>query len=413
MKSKEIAFTLPLMAVALEWALFRGHLLKSRLFFICCAGLLLVIPFQMMYAHGTGGAGNLLHTMQSSTMETQNISRIDYLLTQFRVVATYLRLLVLPINQNLDYDYTVYHSLFNPSVLAALLLHIALTGLALALFIRSQRQLTSGSPATGIPLRLAGLGIFWFYLALSVESSVIPIRDVIYEHRIYLPSVGFFMATAACIGGVAAYERRYRTAFWAAIMLLCFVLMAATIARNRIWSNELVLWRDVLEKSPNKARASYSVGLLYYRKFLPEKALPHLVRALELDSARATHWNTLNTAVSLIKAYEGRGSAGAEYHTVDPEQRYQWLANSHNNLGLAYEHMGNRYLAGVNYQKAADINPALDLAWYNLALLAARRNDTATLATSLEKLRALNPQLGQDAVKIIRGEGHSVQLIPQ
>jgi tetratricopeptide (TPR) repeat protein len=262
-------------------------------------------------------------------------------------------------------------------------------------------------------MRLAGLGIFWFYLALSVESSVIPIRDVIYEHRIYLPSVGFFMATAAGLGGIAAYERRYRTAFWVAIMLLCFVLMASTIARNRIWSNELVLWQDVLEKSPNKARASYSVGLLYYRKYLPEKALPHLVRALELDSVRQKHWNTLNTAVSLIKMYEGRCSAGEEYDTVDPEHRYRWLANSHNNLGLAYEHVGNRYLAGVNYQKAADINPTLDLAWYNLALLAARRNDTATVATSLEKLRVINPQLGQDAAKTIREEANSVQLIPQ
>ena len=413
MKSKEIAFTLPLMAVAVEAALFRGRTLKNRFFLALVAGLLLVIPLQLVYMHGAGNPENLLQNIQSAATETRNISRTDYLLTQFRVVATYLRLLILPINQNLDYDYPVYHSLLDPAVLAALLLHIALAGLALLLFMRSQRLLTSGTPSAGIATRIACLGIFWFYLALSVESSVIPIRDVIYEHRIYLPSVGFFMAVAAGLAGFAACRQRYRTLFRAVIGLLCIVLTAGTIARNRTWSSEMALWQDALEKSPNKARPHYSVGLLYYRKFLPEKALPHLVRALELDPARQKHWNTLNAAVSIIDRYAGRCAAGGEYHTIEPEERQAWMANSYNNLGLAYEYLGNRYLAGENYRKALTFNPSLDLAWYNLALLAARQKDTAAVATSLERLGAINPQLGRDAAKAIREEAHSVQLVPQ
>jgi hypothetical protein len=39
--------------------------------------------------------------------------------------------------------------------------------------------------------RLISFAIIWFFVTLSVESSIIPIRDVIYEHRVYLPSVGF------------------------------------------------------------------------------------------------------------------------------------------------------------------------------------------------------------------------------
>jgi len=413
MKSKEIAFTLPLMAVAVESALFRGKLLRNPLFLALVTGLLLVIPLQLVYTHGAGNPENLLQNIQAASTETRNISRFDYLLTQFRVVATYLRLLILPVNQNLDYDYRVYHSLLDPAVLAALLLHITLAGLALVLFIRSQRLLTSGTPSAGISMRIAGLGIFWFYLALSVESSVIPIRDVIYEHRVYLPSAGFFMAAAAGLAGFAAYRQRYRTVFWALTGVLCIVLTAGTIARNRTWSSEMALWQDALEKSPNKARAQYSVGLLYYRKFLPEKALPYLVRTLELDSARQKHWNTLNAAISIIGRYAGRSAAGGEYHTVEPEQRTAWMANSYNNLGLAYEYLGNRYLAEENYRKAATTNPSLDLAWYNLALLAAQQNDAAAVAASLERLSAINPQLGRDAAKVIRKQAQSVQLIPQ
>lgn len=413
MKSKEIAFTLPLMAVAVESALFRGQMLKNRLFAALVTGLLLVIPLQLIYTHGAGNAENLLENIQSAATETRNISRTDYLLTQFRVVATYLRLLVLPINQNLDYDYPVYHSLASPEVLASLLLHITLAGFGLALFIRSQRLLPSGTPAAGISMRLAGLGILWFYLALGVESSVIPIRDVIYEHRIYLPSAGFFMAATAGAAGFAVHRRRYRGIFLVFTGLVCIALTAGTIARNRKWSSEMELWQDALRKSPDKARAQYSVGLLYYRKFLPEKALPHLVRALEIDPARQKHWYTLNAAVSIISRYAGRSSAGAEYHTVEPEHRTAWMANGFNNLGLAYEFLGNRYRARENYQKAVAANPSLDLAWYNLALLAARQNDASATAAALERLVAINPQLGRDAAKTIREEIHSVQLIPQ
>jgi tetratricopeptide (TPR) repeat protein len=390
--------------------LFWGRLLKNGLFLAMAAGLLLVIPLQLIYSHSMGNPGDLLHTIQSATTETGTISRSDYLLTQVRVVATYLRLLVLPVNQNLDYDYPVYHSLFDPPVLAALLLHITLAGLAVILFIRSRRQTENGDPASAIRMRLACLGILWFYLALSVESSLVPIRDVIYEHRVYLPSVGFFMVIAA---GFSACRPRDRKVLTGVAVLICFVLTAGTIVRNRRWSDEMALWQDTLLKSPNKARPNYSVGLLYYRRYMPEKALPRLVRALELDPARPKHWDTLNAAISIIKGYEGRSSAGREYQTVPPTEMTAWLANSHNSLGLAYEYLGNRYLARENYRKATSLDPSLDLAWYNLALLSAHQNDIPSMASSLRSLKAVNPKLEALALKTIHETLPSVQFVFQ
>jgi Flp pilus assembly protein TadD len=173
------------------------------------------------------------------------------------------------------------------------------------------------------------------------------------------------------------------------------------------------IWQDALQKSPNKARPNYSVGLLYYRKYMPEKALPHLVRALELEPNRQKHWNTLNAAISITKGYEGRGSAGSEYQTLPPAERTAWLANSHNSLGLAYEYLGNRYLARENYRKATSLDPALDLAWYNLALLSAHQNDIPSMESSLRSLKAVNPQLEALALKTIRETLPSVQFVFQ
>jgi hypothetical protein len=406
MKSKEISFTLPVLMIGFEVILFRGRLLKNRFFLAGCAALLLIIPLCLLYEGFSKSGSNLFSQLQTASAETETITRSDYLITQIKVVATYLRLLILPVRQNLDYDYPVYHSLFTPQILAALSLHILLTGLAVVLFLRSRRSSTSDNPLPGVPMRLTVLGIFWFYLTLSVESSVIPIRDVIYEHRLYLPSVGFFMAVTAGSASLFAFKERQQGVLWLAVVLLCIIFTAGTICRNRVWASEIALWQDVLEKSPNKARVRYNVGFLYYKKALPEKALPHLVRAVELDPGQDKHWITLNSAVALLGVYEERCFAGTPYNatdtTVEPRYRQQWRANSYNNLGLAYEYAGNRYLARENYLKATTLNPSLDLAWYNLAMLGFYQRDVAGTEAALKKLAAINPELEQKARLVVQ-----------
>ena len=47
-------------------------------------------------------------------------------------------------------------------------------------------------------------GVAWFYITLSPTQSFVPVMDVIFEHRIYMPSLGFFMVF------VAAYERLFQ-----------------------------------------------------------------------------------------------------------------------------------------------------------------------------------------------------------
>ncbi len=62
---------------------------------------------------------------------------------------------------------------------------------------KSEQTAENLSPFTFHLLRLIAFGILWFFITLSVESSIIPIAMVIDEYRIYLPSVGFFIALVA------------------------------------------------------------------------------------------------------------------------------------------------------------------------------------------------------------------------
>ncbi len=103
-----------------------------------------------------------------------------YLLTSFNVIWTYIRLLFLPINQNIDYDYPIAKTLFEFPTLLSFAGHLAVIGGAFWLY-RKKHWIA------------APLGVAWFYITLSPVQSFVPVTDVIFEHRLYLPSIGFFL----------------------------------------------------------------------------------------------------------------------------------------------------------------------------------------------------------------------------
>jgi hypothetical protein len=407
LKSKEIAATLPLMVILCEVLLFQGRLLKKTWFVALCSGLLLVIPLQLLFfAQSAGESGTIRAALQAASAETLTVSRSDYLLTQFSVVATYLRLLILPVRQNVDYAYPLYHTLGATPVWSGLLLHAGLLGVALFLWFRSKHVLVRDDLAE-ITMKLTALGIFWFYLALSVESSLIPIRDVIFEHRLYLPSVGFFLAAVAALTGVVGATSRTRPFLWGTVALLCLALGGATISRNRVWGDKLLLWQDVVAKSPDKARPRHTLGFLYVKRNQPELALPHLVRALEIDPGMDRYWATLNSAIFLMEKFRGRGAMGTEYlagiDEVKPAFVRQWGALGYNNLGLAYEQQGNLYRAEESYRRGVELDPELDIGWYNLTLVLAARGEAELAASTRQRLAMLNPQLAEAAGRLVPG----------
>jgi tetratricopeptide (TPR) repeat protein len=402
MRCKEIAYTLPLMLIVAEVFLFRGLLLKNRVFVGFMAVLFLAPLVQRLAQHGLGGLDDLFYSIQHSTKEELTYSRSDYLFTQFRVIVSYLRLLILPINQNLDYDIPLQRSFYALPVLASLAVHISLLLVSALLFIRSRRLFLSGDRHTGICLRLISFGIVWFYLSLMIESSFIPILDVMFEHRLYLPSGGAFLATASMAAILAASRVSRRRAAWIALAAVCCVLTVATIQRNRLWNNDLLLWEDTARKSPNKPRVLANLAASYIREQMPEKALPPLLRSIELAPGLTDSLSFLGYVLDLIGTYGGRYDNGKRFiigsRTVDMRYYNSWFANTRNNLGLAYEHAGNLEMALRHYETAVALSPGFDLAWYNIYLTAARLQDRQRATAALETLKKLNPELARKAI---------------
>ncbi|HDK41675.1 MAG TPA: tetratricopeptide repeat protein [Nitrospirae bacterium] len=345
MKSKEIAITLPIMIILFEGLFIRAKDTRTRkfIYFLPIFLTILVIPLSLLDLKKpvTGIVSDVgLITMVGE----DTLSRVHYLFTEFRVIVTYLRLLVLPVNQNLYYDYPVYKTLLAPGVLLSLLL---LTGLVVsAVFLRKRAP-------------LAAFGVFWFFITLSVESSIIPIRHVIFEHRLYLPSVGFFIAAAAVTDQLLP-----RKALKTLLIALIIVLLSfATYSRNNLWKDPVALWKDTVDKSPLSADPHNALGAVYMEAGLFKDAISEFEKALELKPDSATALYNLGN----IYLESGLTDKAVENYLKALDHKSHHAAQIHNGLGLAYKAGGDYKEAIRQFKSAVAVNPAYRLAYYNAA----------------------------------------------
>ena len=166
----------------------------------------------------------------------------EYLRTQPEVLLHYGRLVLLPTGLVIDDDWPVQD---NPLVYLPL-------GLLVVGWIVGVGWLMPRRPVWAV---LLGMPL----LVLGPTSSVIPIRDLAFEHRMYLPSL--FLVAAIVIGLWHLLARRGRLAIAAPLVGLTLLALAATTsARNRDYRSDVAMWTDVVEKRPQNARAWFNLG---------------------------------------------------------------------------------------------------------------------------------------------------------
>ena len=213
--------------------------------------------------------------LASLTAEFQwrDFNGMERLMTQARVQVFHLSQLVLPLpgRLNLDHDFAVSRGLLEPATtLPAIIACIAL--LAGAVYLSVLR------PRYGFPL--AAYALFH-----SIEAGPINL-EIVFEHRMYLPSAMLALLLAAIL---ADSKARRRTVFLSICVVLTFIFAGWTYARNEVWAEPLGIDRDMAVKSPNKARAQYNFSFQLHTAGRDDEALPVIRRAVELDSGVRWH----------------------------------------------------------------------------------------------------------------------------
>ena len=224
-------------------------------------------------------------------------------------------------------------------------------------------------------LRLISFGILWFFLTLSVESSLIPIVDVIFEYRLYLPSVGAIMAVVVAFVLLLHSIRNPNLAkallTGAAVVIL--ILGGATWKRNTVWQSHLNMWQDAVAKSPNKARPHLNLGATLGELGRMEEAVAVLSTAVRLDPNNPDPYVNLGAALASVGRLGEAIAALSRAVALKPDN-----VDARNNLGLALTLAGRHEEAIPVLAEAVRLAPDYERAWYNLghaSLLAGRNRE--------------------------------------
>jgi tetratricopeptide (TPR) repeat protein len=278
--SKETAVTLPVMIMVFELFFFNTSikdLLRTKLFLFILVPAAVILLLKLKPLIRTG----FFHDPGPG----MGYTRKQYLLTQFSVLLTYLRLFFWPAGQNIDWDYPLASNFFALKTFSSFL--FLLTLLVLAFFAYRR-------------LRLLSVGIVAFFITLAPTSSVIPLRDAIFEHRMYLAVA--FLAMGCVPVFFYGLERIRKISPRAqaivpigSILVLLSLLSGLTQARNQVWLSELSLWADAVHKSPNKARVhnNYGRGLYTLRSAVTEEAKREFETAIRLSPNWAVPYHNL------------------------------------------------------------------------------------------------------------------------
>ena len=308
MLTKESVVTAPLVAVMLDWLVVRRHDRKTeekiedaamvempwgeRLLHwirerssLCKAikeawPLLLCLPivplFVLLAAWGRhGNEVTIGAAVNVTNLNKDPWDHWQYFITQFTVVMNYLRKLVWPSGLNLDPEWPLYESLLRGPVILAVEGIAIIIGVAVWLARRYHRD---------VRFSMVLAFVLWFFATIVVSSGLVPLPDLMAEHRSYLPSVGIFIAIA-CLFDWARCSLpsggRWLATLAAAVAV--GTLSIATVKRNGVWRSATSLWEDTVTKSPGNYRVWSNLGASYVNDGKLEKGVIALRKSVALN----------------------------------------------------------------------------------------------------------------------------------
>ncbi len=305
----------------------------------------------------------------------KDISPWDYLLTQSQVILHYLWLAIWPQGLCIDYGWPVVKELSRALVPAAIIL--SLLGLTVwRLWRRSW---------------LGFVGA-WFFIILAPTSSFIPIKDVAFEHRMYLPLAAVVVIVVALVKWAIdrATQRRVsshglRKGLAAGLLIgVAAALTVRTALRNRDYHSAEAMWRSVLTQRPENTRAHYNLGHALMSADKDEEAIAAYRRALELYPDHVSARYNMGQVLLRLGRYVEAIDAFERVVRIDPSRTYQsWkphaltitFAQAHNSRGSALMHLGRVNRAIQAYREALLLVPGFSRAYYNLGIALARTED--------------------------------------
>lgn len=409
--SKEIVATVPV-AVGLYWYCFlrggRGGGAPSwgrRLAFLVLLALPVVYGLVLARAYLFPAAGPGPEAGPRSWMfiptagfRVEGIGPWQYLITQFGVITWYLRLFLVPAGQVFDYGWPFAESVWRVGVLLPLAFLLAVVAAAVWAFPR---------------YRLATFCIAWVFVTLAPTSSVLPLKDAAFEHRMYLPVIGLawllvvggddLLAALAARAGQAPGALRRTGAIALGVWLA--LLGLATVHRNTVFADPLLFAEDNVRKVPGHWRAQYQFAETLAQRGQQAEATAAYEEAVRLNPTQGSPRVALGGVYLRAKRYDD-----AE-RVLEPATHLleeSVVAAASLNLAGVYQARGEPARAQAALERTLQLRPQWTAAQRQLAALYVRDNRFVEAAKLYDDALRANPRLrgqlaGQAAAANFKG----------
>ncbi len=366
-----IPFVIALYDVAFISNSWRGLLRHWKFYSMVCVPVAMIVAWTLFRGTLTEEKGSVGLGVGLFTPKT-------YALTQTQVILYYLQLSVWPDALCLDYlDWRPVKNISDSWLSVG-----AIAGLVLVMIC-------------GVLYRTWwGFLLAVFALILAPTSTIIPVQDVAFEHRMYLPLAAMIVFIAVLIdaGLVRLRHTNHKIGRWATRGVVATTLVVAillgirTLLRNEDYATTIRMYSDIVQKRPNNPRGHYSLAVALHGTGQTDAAAVEAKLAAELVTDdplyTAMHgWSLLETdrpaeaLPILLKAYQ-QGSKiaklpldiGTAYLVLGkPQEAVLYLVEGRNAepnltvyriwLGIAYQQLKRDAEADVEFNAALAIDP--------------------------------------------------------
>ena len=372
--SKEHTLALPALLLLADYYFnpgfaWRGIRRNWRLYAPLAAGAALGAAFVLRVLMASGSAG----------FGVKDIRWHEYFFTQGRAIWVYLRLMVLPYGQTIDYDFPISRTPWQHGAAAGLLALAAVT--AAAWFYRRRWP-------------LASFGWFAFLILIAPTSSFVPIQDPIAERRLYLPMMGLLLIALEFLRRWNAGRKELAGAT-AAVLLAASVV---TYNRNQVWTGAVTLWEDTVRKSPGKARAHFHLGYAYYTANRCAEAITAFRKVEELQGPG------YDLMVDWAMAHDCLNQPEEAVKRLRQAVAFSPDAHAQSMIGMIYAKQSRWDEALAELAAAEKMNPAYAMTYVYRGGVRLAQNDAAAAAAEYRRALRLEPHNAVAAQALAQAE---------
>lgn len=205
----------------------------------------------------------------------RHFTLLERLLTESRVLVWYVSMLLWPSpgRLSLEHDVVVSTSLLSPPTT---LLSLLVLASAFGWMLGRRRRYP-----------VVTYGIFWFFTNMVIESSVLSL-ELVFEHRMYLPSVGLLISLV--VGITQGVEKSFTliqrremvVGAWCMTAIFASLLTLATYERNNAWQDGVTFGRDNVAKAPHNPRSHANLAVALWRRGEYAEAIESARRSIAL-----------------------------------------------------------------------------------------------------------------------------------